>query len=93
MIGKRQTTEGWVRDLDQDGRALSLDEYTAQETLHVCGSLVKLVALLEAQSMTLERINGRLDRLELWLGRKAAYPTSQASMTDLAELRERGIPA
>lgn len=62
------------------------------ELEHICEAARKLVELQEHSYLELMRINGRLDRMELWLARNADYPTSQTLMPDLAQLRANGVP-
>lgn len=91
MAAKR-TAKAWAEYLDQPSRELTLDELVALEQVHIC---VNTVALRELQARVLiatEQINGRLDRLELWLARNANYPTTQVAMPDIAALRANGIP-
>jgi hypothetical protein len=51
-----------------------------------------LLKELQALTASQRRLDGRLDRAELWLARNdTSYPLSQATMPDLAELRARGV--
>lgn len=59
--------------------------YTELE--HICESAKVIAEMTERSYITLERINGRLDRLELWMAQQAGYPTAQAAIPDLAALR------
>lgn len=64
-----------------------------RELEHLCESSHKQVELLERMMISLDRINGRLDRLELFLARQGiGYPDSQTNMPDLPRLRAVGIP-
>lgn len=93
MMPQRRTSKAWTEHLDQPGRELTLEELRALEAAHLCANSD---ASRELQARTLiatEQINGRLDRLELWLARQnVGYPTTQVAMPDLAALRAHGIP-
>ncbi len=91
-MATRKTEKAWKEYLDQAGRELTLDEFAAQETAHICANTIAAHELAARTLIATERINGRLDRLELWLAQNAKYPTTQTHVPNLAALRASGIP-
>ncbi len=92
-MATRKTAKAWAEYLDLPTRELTLDELVALEQAHICTNTIKIHELAARTLIATERINGRLDRLELWLAQNAQYPTTQTHVPDLAELRAvNGIP-
>lgn len=90
-MGPKRTVAEWSARLDRKDAELTLAEFQALEAWHACENTTFSNELLKHMQIDLEQLNGRLDRLELFLARNTDYPTSQTQMPDLAALRASGI--
>lgn len=73
----RQTARVWEADLGDAGRRLTLDELAALELMHVCHLLGRITTAQEDMGKHLASLEGRFDRLEIFLTRldPVRYPS------------------
>lgn len=73
-----QTATMWEADLGESGRKLTAAELVALEAMHQCQLLGRLVAAAEDALAHLRSLEGRVDRLEVYLSRldPERYPRS-----------------
>ena len=69
MDDPRQSQKVWEADLGEPGRKLTALEVAALEAMHQCRLLTELLDEIRAVRAYLASLEGRLDRVEVYLAR------------------------